>query len=423
LIIGVILITSCNNGKLPVNGDNSSEKNSDSSMENKIENVIVRGDEDGLVKIRTENGKVYISFDVDKWINDPDFYDYLETQKEVHGYDGNIIDEEFIIGELSGTVKDICVGKIESLEYVYDSDFITPAVFFLMEDGTVEWMYAFPYITEFQDETVYMNSYVSYGKISWIKDIVSLSYEAETEGVGNKSVFATDKEGLKYNLKIPAGLGGITSFPWTTELFYDEHHDTYYVVDLRLSEDGKAVLTKGLSDYPPEKTYEGTYELYLDESSSKGYRAGMIGFDLKSRSPDFGEKNREFKGVYFIDSDFNSMTLWPADGDIFHQGIDEYKFFSKLDGEMIDIWGMTDEKLTEYLLMCVPEAEHYVKDLGMAVLVTDEATKFEYGEMGRNIWLGTDHKDHFVKEILYTVTNYNQVFEYDVVNDEWNLSW
>lgn len=424
LIISVIFITSCNKDKLPVNKDSNSDgKKINSSIGDKTENAIVKEDDDGLVNIRVKDKKIYLSFDVDKWLKDQDFYDYLETQKEIFDYDGGIVDEEFVIEGLSGVVKDVCIGKIGSLVYVYDSDFVTPAAFFLMEDGTVEWMHAFPYITEFPDETIYMNRYKSYGKIPWIKDIISLSYETEPEGIGNKSVFATDKNGLKYNLKIPARLNEITNLLWSTEPFYDEQRDSICVIDLEIFKDGKAVFRKGRPDSSPDQIYEGTYEISLDESSSKGYRPGIILFDLKLKSSNIDVENKGFKGAYFIESYFTSMILWPADGDNFHQGIEEYEFFPKLDGEMIDIWGMTDEDLIEYLLMYVPEAEHYVKELGMTVLVTEDATKFEYEEIGRNIWLGTGHKDHFVKEILYTVTGYNRILEYDTINDVWILSW
>ena len=82
---------------------------------------------------------------------------------------------------------------------------------------------------------------------------------------------------------------------------------------------------------------QGTYEISLDESSSKGYRAGTIVFDLKSKSPDVSGKDKKFKGAYFIESSMNSITLWPADGDNFYQERDEYKYLV-ICWQQIELW-------------------------------------------------------------------------------------
>jgi hypothetical protein len=41
--------------------------------------------------------------------------------------------------------------------------------------------------------------------------------------------------------------------------------------------------------------------------------------------------------------------------------------------------------------------------------------------LGRTIWLGTDHPDHFVKEIMYAISETGTFYEYDPVSDEWTV--
>ena len=82
---------------------------------------------------------------------------------------------------------------------------------------------------------------------------------------------------------------------------------------------------------------------------------------------------------------------------------------------------MSDKELINYLLSQAPEANRKVKTLGMTALVTGETT--DLGDIGlcRDVWLGTNHEENFVREILYLISGDGTIYEYDPVGDGYNI--
>jgi len=66
----------------------------------------------------------------------------------------------------------------------------------------------------------------------------------------------------------------------------------------------------------------------------------------------------------------------------------------------------------------VEEIEEYI-DMGMDILLTGETTIID-GEEYFDLYLGTNHEESFVREIIYAVnTETEKVYRYDVINDKW----
>ena len=56
-------------------------------------------------------------------------------------------------------------------------------------------------------------------------------------------------------------------------------------------------------------------------------------------------------------------------------------------------------------------------DQGMTVM--DEGTVEVFGAECRAVALGTDSAEKFTAEVRFAVRNWNYIFEYDPVTDEW----
>ena len=139
--------------------------------------AVIRQDADGLVSVSIENGKAALTFD----------------------NSGTAREGPFPI-EASGRVRDACIGIIEALSglvYSGSPDFAAPAVILLMEDGSLEYTVASPNAVE------HTGAFYSFGKVPWLKDIVSLSYESDGEGLGEMTVFAEDESGKRYEVRLP----------------------------------------------------------------------------------------------------------------------------------------------------------------------------------------------------------------------------
>ena len=85
----------------------------------------------------------------------------------------------------------------------------------------------------------------------------------------------------------------------------------------------------------------------------------------------------------------------------------------------LNIMDMSNSELVAYLLSEVSEAHERVSQGGMEALVTEETT--ELGGVCRDIWLGTDLDGKFTREILYTISASGRIYEYDPLEDAWNI--
>jgi len=388
-----------------------------------IGDIKVRWDEEELVMIRIINGEPELTFAFDRWAELHDLFNYIEKNYpyvEVPVYGNPIIGPS---GRLTN-VKDACVGKIEALDSAKHDGFIIPSVILLMEDGTIEWVLADPFV----------GMQFSYGKLPWLNNIVSLSYEQESDGRGDMTIYATDADGLRYDVRIPCGLYDIFEDDWYCELSAGEN----YGIFLSFEENGGVTLMKGWLQSEAAAIYNGTYTVSLSENVPEAERPGMISFDL---SLDFSDYDfpEKIQGMYYISASWGiSMELYLSGGDTLHDGMAGYTFLHMHSGVHEDyddedwdgsynagrlwVFHMTDDDFINYLLDNVPEAYERVKVMRnpMAVLITGATTELPDEGTCRDICLGTDQSEHFVVEIIYTVSDSGLIYEFDPVNNVWN---
>lgn len=87
--------------------------------------------------------------------------------------------------------------------------------------------------------------------------------------------------------------------------------------------------------------------------------------------------------------------------------------------EIFNAVDMSDGELMDYLLSKVPKAYEMVTGNGLIPLVTGETTELE--GVCRDVWLGTDLDEKFTREILYTISASGRIYEYDPLEDVWEI--
>ncbi len=382
--------------------------------------LIVRSDAEGLVEIRIEKGKASAQLNAARF----------ETLYNYSGEYGELLfDGRLPIKGLSGKVKDGCVAQVEQIDYLNGTDFVTPTIFLLMEDGSVEWVPVELFSQGYGEPELY-----SWGPLMWIEGIVSLSYESDGEGMGSMTVFATDKGGIRYDLSIPVNFMELCNGSWICDLNGEAasfDSEGYFGV-LTFTPEGGAAFEAGWVDGGDVLRYVGSYELSIAENGKR--RPGILSFDLKleaeSHAPDAPKRIR---GSYFADVyGIIMLDLWHSDGDFLYAG--EYKQLEH--GEFwlsYNPFGMESYPYSVYegeraygneqhLLLHVQEADKMVNQYGMSILQTDEYIGI-FGDTYQLIWLGTDHPDHFVHELLYAMSDEGKIAQYDPISDRWSIVW
>ena len=303
--------------------------------------VLIREDAEGLISVRIEDGRAELVYDLDRWDSLHDIYEnsYYPIEEIIEG-------PFLIVTSNGGRIKDACIGKIDDLFMGYLSlrDFITPTVALLMEDGSVEFTRADPFmgVYMFGDTSLY-----SHGKLPWLEDIVSLSYENEKEGIGGMTIFAEDKYGLLYNVQRLYTMVGIFEDEWLFRQDREGFPEWRYCI-LKLVEGysvPRAYFETGLTDgwgIGNYGKYEGYYEISLAENApGDGRRPGLITFDLTMTGGD--TEHDWIFGTYFIQlRDGITMELWHSDGDhlayMDGEPLTDFYFFRPNDPEY-DFWG------------------------------------------------------------------------------------
>lgn len=368
--------------------------------------VIVRTDNENLVEVRIENGEATVTLNADRF---DELYDYSKR------YEGKIYTGTIKIAETSGKVKDACIAQIPELDYMNGTDFVIPTIFLLMENGTVESTLVDFYPHEFQTAEFLSR------QLLWMEDIVSLSYENDGEGIGAMTVYAEDKSGIRYDLRIPASFCELYSGPWVCDFYNIEGHymSGYYGV-LTFFEDGTVVFEKSWMEEGNPARYTGTFDLVIAENT--GRRPGMMDFDLYlDSSSNINGEPKEIHGTYFAEvSNLIGLNLWYGDEDHLHW-----------DGKvlMMELEFMLgynpfggNYDYSDYVISTLFEVREKVEVYGMTLLDTGEYVNIN-GWDCRLINLGTNHADQFVTEIHYAISDDGVIYEYDVLNDEWIVLW
>lgn len=378
--------------------DDNSSNSGDKTVT--VAEKVIRSDNQGLVYLSIENGEATVTFNADKWA------DYLDRYNATP-YDG-LLSKAYPVKELSGKVKDACIVQIESFGYSEVEGLVIPTIFLLMEDGTVEQVSA-----DVAGEPGKDAELKSKGALPWIKDIVSLKSENDTEGVGALTVFGTDSTGVRYNLRIPAELRALYSENvWFAEIYdgINYKNQGYYSI-LYFSKEGNVIYKRGRVKQAEIETFEGTYSLSLAEDDET--RPGLLTLDMTGKDG-AAEKKIQAKFLADFSSPFR-FELMLSEGDLLldkDNKINENITFERGDSPFYN-----DENLGDYLCAVSPEIKGLVNN-GMIFFAEADYPVIE-GEVCRSIWLGTDGPDQFVKEILYAVSITGRVYENDMVYDVW----
>ena len=421
----------------------------------------VRRDAENLISVRINDGRAELFFDLEKWdslhgIYDNDYYPAEEINEGPFD----------IVTINKGLITDVCIGKIDDLfeGYLGMRDFITPTIALLMEDGSVEFLRTDPF------EGINGKALYSRGRLPWLGGVVSFSYENDKEGTGGMTIFARDKDGLMYDIKRLYTMTGIFDEEW---IFNREREDfpEWRYCTLQLFESGNTVFFEtgltdgwGIGDYGK---YEGSYEISLAENAANGKRPGLIEFSLSKMSGD--TETEQLNGTYFIQSrDGNTIEIWHSDGDhlanvggmpitefffvrsdpgnVFKQftyDAEDDSYISGVDIVITDGWdeivyaeffdghrfgwirteGFDNRGIINYLMARLPEAWEKAHGLGMAALCTGETTELTDIGLCRDVWLGTNHPEQFVREILYTISGSGDIYEYNPVDDLYYLAY
>jgi hypothetical protein len=385
--------------------------------------VIVRTDPLGLVTVTIEDGEATVSFHPEVWEEYADETLVYETAEAYMPSEG-----PFPVYTNYGVVKDAVVGQVPAMNINHMSDFVLPSVFLLMENGTVEWAVPNPF-----------ELYPEWGEVETIatlrhlNDIVALSYESDKEGIGEMTVYAEDASGLHYDVRVAQKLNGLYSGLYRHTY---ENNGSTYTLDLMFGKNGNMKLHNHLRDSTDwEVMYAGTYTLHLDEEASKGMRPGMLSVDLSLASLQdllmVADSPESIRGDFALDVPFSQgMDVYAMGGDplleINGQAQDFLSFWHEADAGTIvlgdDVYMstdfMTDDELALYVVDRV-ESAWEMAGRGMSTLVTGEVSLIRFDGECRDVWLGTDHDEQFVREILYTVGPWGSIYEYDPEDDYW----
>ena len=388
----------------------------------------IRRDAEGLVELRIENGAASLTYNLGKW----------EELHRIRAFaaerfpDLKLSGGPFPVEGLSGRVKDACIAKVGDLDYLKYSDaedfstygnLVMPAVIFLMEDGGVEWGLA--------DVLNYSGAVYIDGRLPFIRDIVSLSYEPDRGGIKSRdTIYATDKNGLRYDMKLLCGLTAFFETGWRSE-WPGRNDEEFNFSNLLFTEDGSVVFTLGLQDEYTDWNYAGyfgIFEIFLAENDPGGKKGGTITFDL---SLDFTNRDKcpvTNRGTYLISGDSGwALTLWLESGDPLLDGygnpVERYLFYPS--DHFIGGYGPAGNydfthDLAGYLLDKVEKAHAFVHGLGMSTLVTGETEELRGSGDCILVFLGSEDDDQFVKEIQYAISGDGVIFEYDPIFDLWD---
>ncbi|MGB4313050.1 MAG: hypothetical protein ACOX0L_06595 [Natronincolaceae bacterium] len=304
--------------------------------------IFTREDEDRLVKINIKDGEASIYFDLDRWDELHNIYDggldFFDTAKLQEG--------PFPIIVKSGKVKDACIGKIQLMDYS-QYEFTMPTVVLMMEDGSLEWFFADPYMTEdlskMGGEYENYQNFRSHGKLAHMDNFSSFFYESDGEGIGdNKSIYITNEIGDKFDFYYLWLETMLYDGVWICELFSPRGEDGYPVNGyFSFERDGSFNFNVGIGNsYEPEHVeyieyWVGNAEMIT--KTDRSYPLGTIVYDLHVdwwvdecvEGDCESEKLREISGSYrsFIGSDAG-LTLCYNDGDDLYQQNKDLKTFN-----------------------------------------------------------------------------------------------
>lgn len=147
----------------------------------------------------------------------------------------------------------------------------------------------------------------------------------------------------------------------------------------------------------------------LDKPTGKG----LIAKDKEKGEGNEGEKRDKL----IKDTNAKDSILEQEKSD---RGESEALPIKNVDNVKIPINEMSEEELVEYLVSHVSEAHGYIYGHGMVANVDGNYTELDFlNAYCRDIWIGTDMDEKFTNEFLYTISPMGQIYEFDIITNDW----
>jgi len=274
--------------------------------------IVIRQDAEGLVKVRIENGELTVSFDASKWGDLIAIYHDREPESTNHLAEGSLGEPKTVHG-LSGKATDAYVARVDALD-VNEYGFVLPSVVVLMEDGSLEWFQADPFIPEIK----------SFGALPWLKDITDLSFEPSREG--NRTIFATDSDGQRWDVRSFCALMYVFDYEWVCEIGPAPDDDIEAII-VNFDTSEKLSVRKGLLNMGDAYAfYTGKYTLSADDGNPLFSIELWDELELDMSNPDFSS-TPTLSSTYSLHADSIYMTLTLLKGDPLNKGMKEYSFW------------------------------------------------------------------------------------------------
>ena len=420
--------------------------------------------ENGMVVMTIEDGKGIINLDLGLW------------EKSYGLYEDNLFytieSGPFTASNPKGAIADACIAYIEALDR-HSASASTVSAVLLMQDGSICMTHISPFV---YDGDMELYCY----RLPWLKDIATLT--AADDKNGDATVYATDAEGLRYDVRIPAGFSYIinSESDWKNSDWYTLSEsslknilyfsttgwDTYRM--LALSDNGSVAYE--LHDHNGQlyEEYGGKYEVQLAENPGPGKPpAGTITFSLglgwwideyipgevTEEELAFAESRQSLEGSYAaqinIDEAFYGWREDPVltlthtggkglilyfDGSPTDAVLNVYKYnyyeehgFPRDESEEF-YWYCGDKSneagisLAQYLLDSVYEVENEVLYHGLYLNVDGTEVTFSSGKTGKNVYL-VNYLPGIEYDVVatYTVIEGGTIYKHNRADDMWYI--
>lgn len=187
--------------------------------------------------------------------------------------------------------------------------------------------------------------------------------------------------------------------------------DNFYAVYWGMGEDNSSIWLDDVLWIPAEEgEYAPLYPRAMTSYENDVLKSALYSIDPNEISEVLGEDL--FKGgVYFVRVDENGNIIELIDAE-------RYQFLNESELAYDDLLNPQIALDIEVYMSQLYEIQEYLNS-GMEILVTGESVLID-GERCYYVFLGTDHEESFVREIIYAVNPSTwQVYLFDVLNDKW----
>ena len=192
----------------------------------------IRRDAEGLVEVRLDKGKAYVSFDIEQWEKLHDIYK-VAVSKEL----GILEDEYEIMTYKDSDIIDAFISKMpDKLDKSKLHTYEEPIIFLLFADGSVNWLPIEPYASY----AIARETIDTYGVLPWLKSIKSIEEKRNDHDL--ESLVAIDDQGKEYDLHTYVQHAFFCDSYWT---WSEDMIGSDYFIEFKLFDNGAVFLDRG----------------------------------------------------------------------------------------------------------------------------------------------------------------------------------